>query len=102
MRLLEQEVWEALMVQVGATLPPSIRRANVLLSGVRLVKSRKRVLCVGACRLRILGETKPCERMEEACPGLQKAMDAEWAGGAFGEVLDDGDIVVGDPVRWQE
>ena len=44
--LLEQEVWEALMVQVGATLPPSIRRANLLLSGVRLSNSRKRILPV--------------------------------------------------------
>src|SRR5213594_1114479 len=52
--LLEQEVWQALIAQLGTTLPPSIRRANVLLSGIRLVNSRKR----------ILGETKPCERME--------------------------------------
>ena len=100
--LLEQEVWEALMAQVGATLLPSIRRANVLLSGIRLVNSRKRILGIGACRLRILGETKPCERMEEACPGLQKAMYDNWAGGAFGEVLDDGVIAVGDVVRWME
>ena len=48
--LLEQEVWEALMVQVGATLPPSIRRANLLVSGIRLVKSRQRILGIGACR----------------------------------------------------
>jgi MOSC domain-containing protein YiiM len=100
--LLAQEVWQTLMAQVGATLPPSIRRAIVLLSGIRLVKSRTRVLRIGVCRIRILGETKPCERMEEACPGLQQAMYAHWAGGAFGEVLDDGDIVVGDLVRWLE
>jgi MOSC domain-containing protein YiiM len=100
--LLEQEVWQVLMAQGGATLPPLTRRANFLLSGIRLVRSRQRILCLGACRLRILGETKPCERMEEAWPGLQKAMYADWAGGAFGEVLDDGAIIVGDVVRWLE
>ena len=98
--LLEYEVWQALMAQVGATLPPAIRRANLLLSGIRLVRSRKRILGIGACRIRILWETKPCERMEEACPGLQQAMYPEWAGGAFGEVLADGAIAVGDLVQW--
>ena len=32
--LLEQEMWHALMAQVGATLPPSTRRAHLLLSGI--------------------------------------------------------------------
>ena len=29
--LVEQEVWHTLMAQVGASLPPSTRRANLLL-----------------------------------------------------------------------
>jgi MOSC domain-containing protein YiiM len=100
--LLEQEVWQALMARLGATLPPSARRTNLLLSGIRLAHTRQRVLCIGACRLRILGETKPCERMEEACPGLRAMMYPDWQGGAFGDVLDDGEIAVGEAVWWQE
>ena len=73
--LLEHEVWQALMAQVGATLPPSIRRANVLLSGIRLVNSRKRILGIGACRVRILwgkpspvnGWTKPAQAYRRQC-----------------------------------
>ena len=100
--ILEREVWAELMTEVAGRLPPSARRANLLIRGLSLHRSLKRILRIGPCRIRILGETKPCERMEEACPGLQEAMSRAWAGGAFGEVLDDGEIVVGDPVVWVE
>lgn len=100
--ILEREIWAELMTEVGGTLPPSARRANLLIRGLSLHRSAKRILRIGSCRIRILGEARPCERMEEACPGLQKAMSRAWAGGAFGEVLDDGEILVGDPVCWVE
>ena len=100
--ILEREVWAELMTEVAGRLPSSARRANLLIHGLSLHHSLKRILRVGPCRILILGETKPCERMEEACPGLQEAMSRAWAGGAFGEVLDDGEIVVGDPVVWAE
>ena len=100
--IIEREVWERLMSEVKGTLPPVVRRANLLISGLSLKKSRKRILIIGCCRIRILGETKPCERMEETWEGLQEAMRQSWAGGAFGEVLDDGEIFVGDLVSWVE
>ena len=100
--ILEREIWAELMTEVNATLPPSARRANLLIGGLNLYRSAKRVLRIGSCRIRILGETRPCERMEEAWPGLQAAMSRAWTGGAFGEVLDDGEILVGDPVCWED
>ena len=71
-----------------------------MVSGCSLLGTRNRVLRVGGCRLRIAGETRPCERMDEALEGLRKAMEADWGGGAFAEVLDDGTIQVGAEVRW--
>src|SRR5204862_6478145 len=58
--LIEREVWERLMRQLGGRLPPSARRANLMVSGCGLAETRGRVLWLGGCRVRIEGETRPC------------------------------------------
>lgn len=99
--LLEREVWEAVMREVGADLPPSVRRANLLVEGVSLVRSTGRVLRVGTARLRIGGPTQPCKAMDELRPGLEQALRPDWRGGAFGEVVEGTRIAIGDPASWE-
>lgn len=100
--LIEREVWEAVVATTGVGIDPSRRRANLLVSGLPLVRTRGRILRIGACRLRVLGETKPCERMDEIVRGLKQAMYDDWGGGAFAEVLEGGEIAVGDAIGWEQ
>lgn len=98
--LIEEEVWAAMMRELDADAPTAGRRANLVLRRLPLLGSRGRVLAIGSTRLRILGETKPCERMDELVPGLRKLMFPDWRGGAFAEVVEGGRIRVGDRAEW--
>lgn len=96
--IVSNKNWEAVTAPLGVTPDPRMRRANLLVSDIDFTNARGKVLQVGSVRIRIFGETRPCEQMEAVTPGLQEAMSVPWGGGAFGEVLDDGEIAVGDPV----
>ncbi len=98
--ILSAERWAEIMAELGANIDPLVRRANLLVSEIDLAESRGRILRVGCCVLRVRGETRPCERMDEALPGLREAMRARWGGGVFAEVVTGGGIAAGDPVEW--
>lgn len=100
--ILEAEVWARHMAALEGDLDPARRRANILVSGCALAGTRERILRIGDCRLRIRGETKPCERMEEALTGLREQMFPGWGGGAFAVVVDGGTIREGDVVTWED
>jgi MOSC domain-containing protein YiiM len=96
--ILSRETWERIAGQLERAPDPAKRRANLLVSGVDLANARGRILRIGGHRIRIYGETRPCEQMEAAAVGLQEGLSEPWGGGVFGEVLDDGEIRVGDEV----
>lgn len=101
--LLESRAWERVAAELGdPDLDPRLRRANLMLSGVDLVDSRGRVLVIGSVRIRIRGATRPCREIDEARPGLGRALAVDWRGGVYGEILDDGEIALGDPVAWHQ
>ncbi|MFL5594966.1 MAG: MOSC domain-containing protein [Gemmatimonadaceae bacterium] len=100
--LIEREGWDRMMSELGADIDPSARRANILVSGMKLTHTRGRSLRIGDARIVVGGEVTPCERMDEALPGLRAAMRPDWRGGVFAQVVGGGKIRVGDAVEWED
>lgn len=100
--IIEREVWDRVQEELQAAIPYSARRANLMISGIRLEETRDRVLRIGATQVKIGGHTTPCERMDEACEGLRAKLAPHWGGGAFAQVMVGGIVRVGDEVRWDE
>ncbi|MCB2064009.1 MAG: MOSC domain-containing protein [Novosphingobium sp.] len=105
--LIEAESWQAAMAELAQAgidpLPWSVRRANLLVEGVRLPREAGKVITIGeSLRIETTMECDPCQRMEEVQPGLMAALAPDWRGGVLGRVLSDGEIAVGDEVRIEE
>lgn len=94
--IIDEAAWRDATAETRAEVDPSKRRANVMLRGIALAESRGKLLRIGGCVVQILGETRPCQRMEEAQPGLRTALESAWRGGVFGEIVEGGPIHVGD------
>jgi MOSC domain-containing protein YiiM len=98
--IIALERWLAMMAELGADIDPATRRADLLVSGLDFERSRDRLVNIGECLLRVGGEVKPCERMDEAYRGLRDVMAPQWNGGVWAEVLRGGSITIGDRVSW--
>jgi MOSC domain-containing protein YiiM len=100
--LMDRRAWDEVIQELGDYVDPVERRANLLVGGLSLTASRGKILRVGGCRLRINGEARPCHLMDDARPGLRRALEPAWRGGVYAEVLDDGQIELGAPVEWTD
>ena len=94
--IIDEAAWNEAAAQTGSPVDPVFRRANIMLRGIALAETRDRNLRVGECLIHILGETRPCERMDEARLGLRETLGRAWRAGVFGEVLEGGTIRIGD------
>ncbi len=96
--VVAREAWQRACAELGAQLPWTLRRANLLVQGVALAGSAGSRLRVGDVLLEITGETEPCRRMDEQHAGLRAALEPEWRGGVSCRVLEGGTLAVGDRV----
>lgn len=96
--LLFQEQWDEVQRELDATISWPTRRANVLIAGLRPQQIMKKRVRLGEVELDIHGETKPCERMDQAHNGLKNALKPDMRGGVYGSVVRPGRICVGDTV----
>ena len=100
--VLAREAWEQACVELNASLPWTHRRANLLVQGLDMEGTIGQRLRIGELLLEITGETKPCERMDEAFPGLRAALTPDWRGGVTCTVLEAGQIAIGDRVEVED
>ena len=101
--LIEAESWAAALADLKIDLPWHVRRANLLVQGVRLPREPGAVIRIGeTLRIRVTCECDPCSRMDEISPGLKAALLPDWRGGVCGKVISDGEIAIGDEVRIEQ
>lgn len=93
--------WQAACGDLDVELPWHIRRANLLIDTLPLCQSTGSRIVLGGAVLEVTGETDPCERMEQAHPGLFEALQPAWRGGVTCRVLANGVIRVGMVVAFQ-
>ncbi len=94
------EDWTRAVASLDPSAPWTIRRANLLVGGIVNPRAEGGLLAIGPVRLEITGETHPCNRMEQQLPGLRAALTPDWLGGLTANVIEGGEIAVGDEATW--
>lgn len=98
--ILAIEDWKAALASLGGVdLDWSVRRANLLVSDIKLPRGRGSQIAIGKVIVEVRDQTSPCQQMENAKAGLRKALSGYWRGGVSCRVISGGDIKIGDSVK---
>ncbi len=97
--LIALEALEAVRRETGIALAPGKSRRNVVTRGVPLNDLVGQTFRLGPVRVRAVRLCPPCQHLEDLAglPGVMKALVDR--GGLRVQVLADGSIRVGDPIR---
>jgi MOSC domain-containing protein YiiM len=97
--IVAEESWDVSCEELGQELPWTLRRANLLISGIELKNTTGKLIHINNIILQITGETTPCHVMDKGYNGLQKALIPNWRGGVTCKVIRGGVLSVGDAVN---
>ena len=99
--LISAQSWQDACAELGAELPWTFRRANILIDGLRFSAGDVgRIIRIGEAELQVMIETDPCPRMDAQHPGLTAALLPDWRAGVCCKVLKSGPVRIGDPVHY--
>ena len=98
--LLALESWKAAEATLGREIDWTTRRANILVDGIDLASLiYGGQLQLGECTVEVLGETFPCDLMDQLEPGLKDALLPQVRGGVYGAIVTEGTVSIGDRVE---
>jgi MOSC domain-containing protein YiiM len=96
--ILFRDGWEDACRELDTALPWVTRRANLYVEGLERPRMTGGRIRIGNVVLAVAQETKPCELMERAHKGLRRALAPDWRGGVCCDVVQGGQLQVGEAV----
>ena len=98
--IMTLEDWQNSLDLIGKpNLDWTIRRANLLVTDIKLPRGKGSRLLIGEVEVEVTDQTSPCQQMENAFVGLRKALAGDWRGGVTCRIIEGGKIKVGNQVR---
>lgn len=97
--LLSSIAWKNAVAELGHDVEWTARRANILVDDLDFDASSGYSVRIGEVIIEILGETVPCDLMDQHTEGLREALVPDRRGGVYGRVVSGGRIQIGDAVE---